>query len=81
MRYHYETLPEPPRYQQPLYLGDLAARRYWAERKPTIEIEIIREGNRVKRRGILNRANGTTIFVGVFCYSMTEIISYRRVIE
>lgn len=43
---------------QPLYLGDLRVRKIWAERKPTIEIEVMRdieERETVRKRGI----NGT----------------------
>lgn len=72
--------PKPtPRYESPIYLGDLSSRKSWAERKPEIEIEVVRDGNRVKRRGILNRANGETVFIGVFCYHVGEILHYRRI--
>lgn len=68
---------------QPLYLGDQRVRKIWAERKPLIEIEIVREidgeRQRIKRQGILNRANGHTIYVGAFCYHIDEILAYRLV--
>ena len=73
--------PEPPRYKQPLFLGDQASRKYWADRKPTVEIEVVRDGQRIKRRGVLHSAGGLTVFVGMYCYLASEILAYRKVAD
>lgn len=86
----FPDLPPAPRYQsQPLYLGDLRSRQTWVQRKPLIEIEVMRDiedaqgeaigRQRIKRRGVLNRAVGKVIHVGCFVYHMNEILAYREV--
>lgn len=75
--------------REELYLGDQHSRSKAAERRVHVEIEVMRDvedahGNvlgrrRIKRRGVIHRANGMTLFVGPYCYHIDEILHYREV--
>lgn len=74
-----------------IYLGEQYARTAAANRKPLVEIEVLRDvknddgeaigRQRVKRRGILNRANGQTFWLGVWCYHVDEVLSAHEVLN